>query len=78
MNVDFLSRNERLFPYINLHMFGTLNRVKQKSVYFRVKHEFLANWLIGLYSVHKIINTGNNLRINYSLNAFDFGGWDIE
>ena len=78
MNVDFLSRSPRLFPYINLHMFGTLNRVKDASVYFRVKHEFLVNWLIGLHLVYKIINTGDNLRINYSLNSFDLGGWDVE
>ena len=33
MNVDFLSRNQRLFPYIKLHMFGTLNRVKDISIF---------------------------------------------
>lgn len=47
-------------------MFGTLNKVKDTSAYFRVRHEFLVNWLIGLHLVHKIINTGDNLRINYS------------
>ena len=78
MNVDFLSRNPRLSPYIKLHMFGTLNMVKDTSVYFRVKHEFPVNWLIGLHLVHKIINTGDNLRINYLLNSFDFGGWNVE